>query len=104
MAHRGPGVTPEEITSVVQEAEAFAQAHPSEPMAWHEWAVQASPEKREAFRRVWDNTPTVDTASHSAPQRILFEHLDPLIPTMAGLSLALRSMVGSALRIWDDAG
>jgi len=96
-------VTPEEITSVVQEAEAFAQAHLSDPSAWREWAVQASPGTREAFRCVWDNTPTIDTISHSAPQRIVFEHLDPLIPTMAGLSHPLRAMVGSALPIWDEA-
>ena len=96
-------MTPEEVTSVVQEAEAFAQAHPSDPSAWREWAVQAPPGTRDAFRRVWDNTPTIDTSSHSAPQRIVFEHLDPLIPTMAGLSHPLRTMVRSALRFWDDA-
>jgi hypothetical protein len=96
-------VTPEQITSVVQDAEAFAQAHPSDPSAWKEWALQASAETREALRRVWDNTPTMETASHTAPQRIIFEHLDPHVPTMSGLSRPLRLMLEAALHTWDDA-
>ena len=95
-------MTPEDVSRIVQEAEAYAQAHPANPSAWREWALDAPSETREALRRVWDNTPTTQTGSHSAPQRIVFEHLDPLLPTMAGLSRPLRSMLESALHTWDE--
>ena len=96
-------MTPEDISRMVQEAEAFAQANPANPSAWRAWALHAPPETREAFRRVWDNTPTTQTSSHSAPQRIVFERLDPLVPSMSGLSESLRSMLEVALHTWDEA-
>ena len=76
----------EQITNVVQEAGPFAQAHASAPSDCAEWAVNCCAGTREAFCRAWDNPPTTQTASHNAPQRIVFEQLDPLVPTAAGLS------------------
>ena len=96
-------VTPEDISRIVQEAETYAQANPANPSAWREWALQAKPETREALRRVWDNTPTTQTASHTAPQRTAFEHLDPYVPTMGDLSRPLQLMLESALHTWDEA-
>jgi hypothetical protein len=96
-------MTPEEIVRVVQDAEVFAQANPDNPTTWREWALAAPSPTREAVRKIWDNTPTTETASHSAPQRIVFEHLDPHVPTMAGLPRPLRLMLESALPVWDEA-
>jgi len=78
-------VTPEEIMGGVQGADAFALAHPSDLSAWTEWALHASGNPRGTAPGL-DNTPTTQNGSHSAPQRIVFEHFDALVPTMAGLS------------------